>query len=217
MSAAELAEFLHRRIRSLGLTKTEVARRAGLSRETLNKLLRGEVDHPGPPTLMQLARALQVAPLYLLRVAYGGTAIPIDTAARARHPGDHGSFVRDVTFPDNALVTVDQEFDKVWELQNTGNVPWRGRAMKCVDDPVLITLDDGDAAMRQAAVMLVPMQWQVPLADTEPGATVRISVRFKAPSLPCTTISRWKMVDADGAFCMPGLSGIWCLVNVVAL
>jgi hypothetical protein len=48
-------------------------------------------------------------------------------------------------------------------------------------------------------------------------ATVRVSVRFRAPDYPCTTMSRWKMVDREGAICMPGLTGIWCLVTVTAI
>lgn len=215
MSADDLADFVHRRIGTLKLTKTEVARRARLSRETLNKLLRAEVEQPATPTIVQLAAALDVAPLYLLRMAYSGIAV--HSNAQPKTVGDHASFVRDVTFPDNSLVSVNQEFDKVWLLQNTGRVAWVGRHMRCLDEPLIATASGGFTASPFADLMLAPMHRQVPLPATPVGATATVSVRFRAPPYPCTTISRWKMVDAEGDICLPGLTGVWCLVTVTAL
>lgn len=217
MSADDLAHFIHRQIRTLGLTRTEVARRARFSRETLNKLLRAEVNHPSTPTILQLAHALNVAPLYLLRVTFGGSEIPIHSTANPKYPGDHGSFVRDVNYPDNSLVSVNQEFEKIWEIQNTGTIPWRARSMKCVDEEIVTAIADSTVVGRLATLMLAPIQMRIPVPDTAPEGTVRISVQFRAPAYPCTTMSRWKMVDVEGDVCMPGLTGIWCLVTVAAI
>lgn len=217
MSASDLADFINRQIRALRLTRTEVAKQAGFSRETLNKLLRAEVAQPTNATIVQLAGALRVAPLYLLRVAYGGSVIPIHTGAKPKYPRDHSSFVRDVSYPDNSIVSANQEFDKVWEIQNTGQQNWEGRILKCMDEEIVTAISDTETVGRLASLMLVPMQTEIPIPGTPPGRTVQLHVLFRAPAYPCTTISRWKMVDADGEVCMPGLTGIWCLVRVMAL
>ncbi|MBS0315281.1 MAG: hypothetical protein JSS05_13995 [Proteobacteria bacterium] len=52
---------------------------------------------------------------------------------------------------------------------------------------------------------------------TESGETAEISVVLRAPLLPCDTISRWKMVDAEGWLCFPEHSGLWCAVSVVSI
>lgn len=217
MSASELADFINRRIRTLGFTRTKVAQQAGFSRETLNKLLRAEVTQPSTPTIIQLAGALRVAPLYLLRVAYGGAVIPIHSAANPKYPRDHSSFVRDVNYPDNSIVSVNQEFEKIWEIQNTGQQSWQGRFLKCMDEEIVTVISDIATVGRLASLMLVPIQTEIPIPETRPGETVQLHVLFRAPAYPCTTISRWKMVDGDGEVCMPGLTGIWCLVRVTAL
>jgi hypothetical protein len=46
---------------------------------------------------------------------------------------------------------------------------------------------------------------------------VEIAVTFQAPIYPCTTISYWKMVDAEGDECFPQLRGLWCKVKVIAI
>ena len=54
MSSYELAVFLQETIRENGLTVTEVAKRAKLSRESVYKLLRGDVREPSLSTLVRL-------------------------------------------------------------------------------------------------------------------------------------------------------------------
>lgn len=58
---------------------------------------------------------------------------------------------------------------------------------------------------------------EVKVPRTESGETAEISVVFRAPLLPCDTISRWKMVDAEGWLCFPEHSGLWCAVSVVSI
>ncbi len=208
MSASALAEYLIRKIAETKLTKTEVARRAGFSRETLNKLLRAEIRHPSTNTLAQLAVVLNIAPGYLLRVAGELSS----NRKNATAPHDHSSFVRDVTYPDNELVSVNQEFTKIWALQNTGRQIWEGRFLKCIDKSD-IDIKKNDL---YTAMMLLPEKTQIVIPTTVPGQTVELAVRFRAPAFPCTVISRWKMVDAQGKEYFPDLVGIWCKVMVVA-
>lgn len=209
MSASDLAEYLIRKIAETKLTKTEVAKRAGFSRVTLYKLLLAEVGHPSPQTLTRLAVVLNVAPSHLLQLV-------ADTPLRSKnttYPRDHTSFVRDVTYADNELVFINQEFTKIWALQNTGREVWKGRFLKCLDEAGIGVINKD----LSRAMMLVPEKVQIAIPTTAPGQTVQLAVRFRAPAYPCTVISHWKMVDANGKECFPALNGIWCKVMVVAL
>lgn len=167
MSASELADLINRRIRTLGLTRTEVAKRAGFSRETLNKFLRAEVAHPNTPTVVQLAAALRVALLYLLRVAFGGSVIPIQSAANPKYLRDHSSFVQDVTYPDYSIVSVNQIFEKVWEIQNTGQQIWQERILKCMDKKIVTAILDTET-VGQLSQSLIPNQIEIPIPKTLP-------------------------------------------------
>ncbi|EIJ35319.1 helix-turn-helix domain-containing protein [Thiothrix nivea] len=66
MSAKDLASYLKQRVRSLGLTKSEAARRADISRQTWYRLLDAEIHDAKLSTLIRLAGALQTTPLHLL-------------------------------------------------------------------------------------------------------------------------------------------------------
>lgn len=215
MSSIDLADFIIKQIAKLDLTRTEVAKKAGFSRETLNKLLAAEVDQPTTWTLVQLSHALNVAPLFLIRLSYGGSSIPVFTTAKPKYPSDHSSFVRDVTYPDNSLVSVNQQFEKIWEIQNTGNVVWNDRHLQCMDEEIISMVRGIEIPISK--FIIVPAETRIPIGVTKPGETVQISVAFCAPAFPCTTVSYWKIVDNKGDQCFPDLKGIWCCVKVMAL
>lgn len=90
--------------RELGLSKTELCKRAGISREALYRLLRGDLHQMSLETLIGLAAALQTAPLHVARLAYHEFSSAPPTLLPTQHAGDHVSFVRDVTYPDGAVV-----------------------------------------------------------------------------------------------------------------
>jgi len=213
-----LGEHLLRRARELGLSKTDLCKRAGISRETLYRLLRNDLGQISFETLLGLSSALQVAPLHLARLAYHeiGTAPP--TLLPTAHAGDHVSFVRDVTYSDNDVVPAGQEFVKTWEIHNTGRVRWRGRAYRCQDDDLVLARRAPDGTLTPVVdANLTPLVREVECPDTPPGAVIQISVKFRAPLLPCMAMSLWKMVDSDGALCFPQFSGLWCKVRVMSL
>lgn len=64
---------------------------------------------------------------------------------------------------------------------------------------------------------LNPETRSLPIPDTAPGGTVQLSVTLRAPPLPCTAISVWKVADADGELCFPETAGLWARVRVVAI
>lgn len=213
-----ISELILRRCRSLNLTKAELARRAGISRETLYRLIRGDLHSVGVETLVRLAAATHVAPIYLLRMAYSDFGASAPTTLVSRHKGDHASFVADVTCADNEIVLAGQLFTKVWEIQNTGKLVWRDRSYRCEDGQLVIARREPDGSLTPLLdANLIPETRVVCCPKTGPGETVRLSVDFRAPALPCTAMSLWKMYDADGEQCFPGFAGIWCKIRVMAL
>lgn len=211
-------EYVFQRSATLGLTRTELARRARLSRESLYKLLRGDVASPSIETLHGLAVALDVSPIYLMRQYFDDLNLGPGTLLAPLHDDDHVAFVRDVTIPDDMAVGINQSFTKTWELQNTGQKLWKGRHLICQDDDFVLARRMPDGSLHEVAdCHLIPASRQVPMAETKPGETVQVSVDFIAPSVPCTVMSFWKMSDEQGRLCFPDFKGVWVKVRVVAL
>lgn len=213
-----LSSFINCRCRALSVSKTEFARRGGFSRETLYRILRGDLQSATIDTIYRLAKASEVAPIYLLRLAYHDLAAVPATTLTTLHAGDHTSFVQDVTIPDNDMVLANQVFTKIWAIQNTGSVVWKDRSFRCMDEQLVIARRDDDGALTPVLdANLVPEKCVLPVSETPPGKTVHIEVNFQAPTLPCTVLSLWKMFDGEGKLCFPEFSGIWCKVQVVAI
>jgi hypothetical protein len=214
-----LADFMLRRCRELGLSKTDLCKHADISRETLYRLLRGDLGtHISFQTLIGLAAALRTAPLHLARLVYHEMGEGPPTMLPTRHAGDHASFVRDVTYPDNDAVPAGQAFVKTWEVQNTGSVTWRGRCYRCEDADLVLArrLEDGSLTPVLDA-NLIALEREVACPETPPNGVVRISVTFTAPNLPCAAMSLWRMYESDGGLCFPEFSGLWCKVRVMRL
>lgn len=141
---ARFQAYVFSRARILGISRTELARRAHISRESLYKLLRGEISSPSISTLHGLAVALEISPLYLIRQYFDDLDLGPGTLLPSRHPDDHAAFVRDVTVPDDMVVGVNESFVKTWELQNTGKLHWRGRQLVCQDSHYVMARREPD-------------------------------------------------------------------------
>jgi DNA-binding XRE family transcriptional regulator len=73
MSAKDLANYLDQRVAMLGLSKSEAARRADISRQTWYRLLSADVTDAKLSTMIRLADALETTPMQLLRLYFEGT------------------------------------------------------------------------------------------------------------------------------------------------
>ncbi|MDD2335816.1 MAG: NBR1-Ig-like domain-containing protein [Geobacteraceae bacterium] len=216
MPSNDLADYIRQRANVLGITLTEVAKRAHLSRQAVYKVLDQQVTEVKLVTFIKLANALRVHPLDLIWKIFNRREFPAPVAEGNKHAQDHTGFVRDVTFPDNSTVLVNQEFEKTWEIQNLGRVEWVNRTLKCMDDELYIVKRGSDELIRLSEQNLVPVVSEVPIPQTPPKGIASISVRFKAPPFPCTTISYWKMFDEHGDPCFPSMIGLWCKINVIS-
>ena len=205
--------FVRQRCAQLDISLSELCRRAAISRQTLYELQRVPHKLPSLTTVVALSQVLEVHPMRLLQFIF--ELVPVKTAHRRAMAGDRSAFVADVNYPDGAAVLPGQRFKKTWELQNVGTVSWHGRSLVCRDDVVAIYDITGDKVLVSPG--LRPESRAVPLPDVAAGDSVKVSAWFNAPDQPCTVVSYWKMVDADGRVCFPAAAGVWVMVKVVAL
>lgn len=209
------SRYLTDRLNVLAMSQSELCRQAGISRQTLHNLTAEPHKLPALQTVVAVAAALQVHPLRLLQLICDERVV-LPNALRVRQRrGDKSSFVRDVSFPDGALVLPGQRFVKTWELQNTGSVVWQGRLLRCMDDEVFVYTRSGEQL--HLALPLQPAAPVLPIPTTAPGDTVQLSMTFTAPDSPGTVLSYWKSTHADGSLCYPSSRGVWVKVLVSTL
>lgn len=119
------------------------------------------------------------------RRRYGGKRPPPFQRAR---PGDESTFVGE-NVPNGKVFAPGEVFTKVWQIRNSGKVPWTGRRLERQGPktgPGLITSE---------------RYYDIP--DTAPGEVVEIPVLLKAPTYDSTSIAYFKMVDQHGHLCFP--------------
>ncbi|WP_329071533.1 NBR1-Ig-like domain-containing protein [Amycolatopsis sp. NBC_01480] len=123
----------------------------------------------------------------------------VDLGARIK--GDNTKFVGDVTVPDGTAVRAGTTVLKVWEIQNTGSIPWHERYLQRMDLP------PAPGACRTPDRVLI--------GDTPPGDHVMISVPLTAAEKPGRCWIGWKMVDAAGREFFTTRRPVYVLVTVV--
>lgn len=204
-----LRSILTRRSRELGKTRADIARDAGLSRTYLYALANGSAQDPSVRTLVKLARALQVSPLLLFR-HYADTAgapmagaplLPTNRAVGLHDKDDIAVFNADLTMPDHALVLPGEAFRKVWEFQNVGKLPWRGRRLARVDEDYVLARRAEDGLRAVLSPSLASLHREIAFSDTLPGQPAQLGVDFSAPNETCAVASVWRIEDAQGRPC----------------
>lgn len=206
-----LSQYVIQRATSLGLSTSELARRTGLSRQTLHDLALIPEKLPTLATVSALAQVLEVHPMRLLQFVF---PLPVRAGLPPKISNDDVSaFVSDVTIPDGQAMWPGQPFVKTWTIRNAGSVPWQDRWLVSMDEHVSIYSRRGDEI--HVATPLRPQSSRVPIPTTLPGEVAEISVSFTAPLMPGTVMSYWKSSFADGTLCFPDSTGLWVKVQVV--
>jgi DNA-binding XRE family transcriptional regulator len=208
-----LDSYIRTRTNELGLSRAEVCRRAGVSRQTMYSL--NEVPHklPALQTVVSLADVLRVHPLRLLQLVFD--ELPMTQVVKQKQArGDHSAFVQE-TFPDGTMVLYGARFTKMWELNNTGLVPWEGRYLQCMDEELVVYTRTGETL--KIAENLIPTVKRIPIPYTPPKSSVQLKVEFTAPRMPGIFLSYWKSVHADGTLCFPKNQGLSVKVRVSTL
>jgi transcriptional regulator with XRE-family HTH domain len=210
-----LGLYLRERCAQRGLSMSELARRAGKSRQTLLTISTTTGRLPAMETLVELALVLELHPLRLVQLVFEDFAMPKRHSQAFKQRGDKSVFVADVTVPDGQVMAPGTRFTKTWAMQNVGTVAWENRVLACVDDEVVVSSLSGERLT--IAERLRPLRDRVEVPYTAPGATVLLSVEFKTPSTPGSCVSYWKSFFADGRACFPGSVGLSCYVRVVTM
>ena len=98
-------------------------------------------------------------------------------------PCDRGSFVEDVTVPDDTVMAPGATFVKTWRLKNNGSCTW--------NSSYALVFDSGDSMGGPAASQLTS-------GSIAPGATIDVSVSLKAPDASGTYRGNWKLRNSAG-------------------
>ncbi len=216
MSCVDLGAYLRKALEERGVSISDLSRQTGLSRQSIHKILNGDIVEPDLSTIAKLCGALGIHMIPPIREQLKGMCFPMRDRTLPHIVGDDVGFVGE-TIPDNSIVSINTEFTKSWEIQNIGVVHWRDRRLICVDEQIEVRSGSRTFAAPNARRGLTPRSRVILIPDTAPGAIVHISVSYVAPSFPCSAISYWKMTDVTGEFCFPELEGLSCLVKVVAI
>lgn len=214
-----LGRYLRNRLKERDTSMAELARRTGLSRQTLHAI--GQVDGrlPEIETVVKLAVELAVHPLQLFHLVFEDYRLPAKFEREHRERGDKSIFLADVTIPDGTVVAPGARFTKTWEVQNVGTEAWEGRVLRCMDDELLVSRRSasGDDEQVRVTDRMRPSTPIIPVPYTEPGGIVQMSVDFVAPLLPGTCVSYWKSFFSDGTICFPESVGLTCKVRVLSM
>ena len=113
------------------------------------------------------------------------TNTPVFTPTNTPIPCNLGSFVTDVTYPDNTIVAPNQAFTKIWRIKNIGSCPWNSSYSLIFDHQDGMGVNSGYAQALTSGVV-------------NPGQTVDLSVNLTAPATPGTYTGYWRMRDPGG-------------------
>lgn len=219
MASTDLSEYVKKHLEKSGMSLAEFARRAKLSRQSVYNILNSELEQARLSTFIQIANALKIHPMDLLRVFFSRWEFPSTAPTRTKSliNGDDIGFIGDITYPDYSILSPGQTFEKIWEIRNVGIVPWKNRRLLCLDQHIEVRFDNGDQ-LDTYRYGLMPLDGrEIMLPDIAPGTNHQVCIRFLAPEVACTTISYWKMVDEQGNYTFPDMTGLYCLVQVKPL
>lgn len=220
-----LQSLLVRRSRELGKTMTDIAADAGIARSYLYELASGKKRDPSVRTLLSVAEALNISPLLLFRffaelqgtASFATRVLPTNRAQGVLDPNDVAVFNADVTTPDHAVLAPGEIFHKIWEFQNMGSIPWRGRKLVRVDgEYVVAKRTPGGGLLPVLDAHLTSLYQEVDVPVTLPGQPVRIGVDFAAPRETCTVASVWRLEDGNGRSCYGAAFICHVIITVMA-
>jgi hypothetical protein len=126
-----------------------------------------------------------------------GGSVPAD-----HHPEDRAELVGE-TVPDGTRVCRDQEFEKSWEIRNSGERPWHDRWLT------------RQGAAGTPGWMRSPAHTRLP--DAVPGEVVTVRMTLQAPSQVGASTAYFKVTDEEGRLYYPGLESppVYCTIFTV--
>jgi transcriptional regulator with XRE-family HTH domain len=198
----DLANYLRLQMVQLGLSNTEVAIRANISRLTWYRLLRGDIMEVKISTLVAIAYALDLHFYQLLAVRFNKKRLPYSETT----PPYASHFINDSSYPQNSVVTQNETFTKKWTVVNFGSYDWEEMQLQCAK-PLNINSDN---------FCQQPLYDKTCIPDAKVGESIEISVKITAPSRPCTIVSEWEIVDKyNQPLPQAQFAALNCMVRVI--
>jgi uncharacterized protein YkwD len=105
---------------------------------------------------------------------------PLPPSATSPACEDSAVLIEDVTYPDNAPVTAGEKFTKTWKIQNSGACAWKGYTVAFVSGERMEAPDS------------------VPVPETEPNATVDVSIDLVAPAIDGAYMGNFELRNGIG-------------------
>jgi hypothetical protein len=126
-----------------------------------------------------------------------GGSVPAD-----HHPEDRAELVGE-TVPDGTRVMRDEEFEKTWEIRNSGESSWRDRWLT------------RQGAAGTPGWLRSPSRARLP--DAAPGDVVTVKMQLQAPSQVGASTAYFKVTDEAGRLYYPGLESppVYCTIFTV--
>ena len=136
-------------------------------------------------------------------------AIPSGHMAGDSHA--HAAFVRD-TVPDGTQLRPNEVFQQTWTLHNAGSVAWpAGCAVRFVGGDSMFNVDTDHPS--SLGSIKAAMESNTLSHAVEAGQKADFTVTMKTPEREGTSISYWRLKQADGT---PFGDRLWCDVQVRA-
>jgi peptidoglycan hydrolase-like protein with peptidoglycan-binding domain len=130
------------------------------------------------------------------------TLPPAPTATNTSLPCNMASFVSDVSYPDDSVVTVNTAFTKTWKLKNVGSCTWTSGYQ--------LIFDSGDQ-------MGGPASQQLTNGTVAPGGDLNVSVDLTAPANTGTYKGNWKIREPGGAVFALSTGPFWVQIKAAAV
>lgn len=204
MRGAHFSRSLSDLVENSGLTKSQLAERAGISRTSLYNLLNGDVAESKLSTLMRLSSALGVNPLVILqpyltyrsRNEYASAQEQVTTLDDNRHP-------------EFKSVISDKKFIKSWSITNVGNIRW---------DALKLTCQNIQGTDSNIATGLNPAHFSIPVPYIAPGDKLLVSIELAAKNMK--NVLEHEMISHSDAVDVSHLSladkePLCCIVKVL--
>ncbi len=146
-----------------------------------------------PPTKPGLTIPTPVPPTLTL------TPDPLTPSATSANSNctDAAILVEDVNYPDNTVVTANENFTKTWKLQNVGRCTWTDYTIAFVSGDRLSSPDSA------------------PVPETEAGKPVDVSIELTAPAADGTYLGNFELHNAEGQTIPIGVEAVFWVKIIV--
>jgi DNA-binding Xre family transcriptional regulator len=213
---SNLAAYIRALMKEGGIKSArQLAEKAKITPQGLNKILRGETQGISLEIAKKLGKALNQHPMNFISLAPGMIdMLPIQHEEKYALAGVVG--VYHLNFPDGSILGVGQDFTKTWLIENHTRQDWLGCRFLSLDNGVIPMFSQNGIEIPIIPALLAK-QSAVELGTIHAGACATVSIDFQTPYFPGNYLSHWRLLDESGQNCFPDIYSISCRIEVMEL